>query len=83
MSKNSVPLRDFTGCVVHCKTFPYLNGRTVVRTFKRLLCKNSASSLYEVQLNHAKRHYFLYEDEMKEIKSEVSNYVSEVQICLQ
>ena len=59
-------MEDFTGCVVRCKDFPYLNGRVVVKTIKHVSCKNKKSSLYEVQLDHSNRHYFLYENEMKE-----------------
>lgn len=60
--------KDFTGRIVKCKTFPWLNGRRVVQTFKLVKCRNKDSTLYEVQLNHSKRRYFLYEDEMKEEK---------------
>ena len=61
-------MTDFTNCVVKSKDFPYLNGRTVVRTFKLVKCRNKDSTLYEVQLNHSKRHYFLYAEEMEEKK---------------
>ena len=65
MSKD---MTDFTNCVVKSKDYPYLDGRVVVKTFKTIKCRNKDSMLYEVQLNHTKRHYFLYAEEMEEKK---------------
>lgn len=56
---------DFVGCVVHSRAMPYLDGRVVTKTVKKLKCKNRNAFLYEVELDGAKKHYYLYKEEMR------------------
>ena len=58
-------MKDFTGYTVKSKQWDYLNGWTVVKTIKQIKTK-TGRNLYEVQLDHDKRKYHIYEDEMME-----------------
>lgn len=58
-------MKDFTGYTVKSKQCDFLNGRTVVKTIKQIQTKNGRN-LFEVLLNHNKRKYQIYEDEMME-----------------
>lgn len=59
-------MKDFTGYLVKSKQCDFLNGRTVVKTIKQIKTK-TGRNLYEVLLNHNKRKYQIYEDEMMEV----------------
>ena len=56
-------MKDFTGYTVKSRQCDFLNGRTVVKTIKQIKTK-TGRNLYEVQLNHNKRCYQIYEDEL-------------------
>ena len=60
-------MKDFTGYTVKSKQWDFLNGRTVVKTIKQIKTKTDRN-LYEVLLNHNKRRYQIYEDELIRIK---------------
>lgn len=60
-------MKDFTGCIVICKDLDFLNGRIVVKTIKQIKSRGTRA-LYEVILNHSKRPYQIYEDELKRVE---------------